>query len=65
MSVCVSCGLETTGATELCHYHAPIGDGWAESNRIMCDFLHRKKIPMRLPSDDRDHDLWVPQADAA
>jgi hypothetical protein len=41
-----------------------VGDGWAESNRIMCDFVHRKKIPPRLAPEGRVDEFWA-QADAA
>ena len=64
MSVCASCGLAITDNTELCRHHVSQGDDWAQSNRIMCDFVHRKKIPSRLPVEIRGDELWA-HADAA
>lgn len=46
MSLCVHCGLPTSGARELCaHHDAGYGEDWADGNRIMCDFLHRGIVP--------------------
>jgi hypothetical protein len=64
MSVCASCGLEILDGSGLCRHHMTVGDGWAESNRIMCDFVHRKKIPPRLAPEGRVDEFWA-QADAA
>jgi hypothetical protein len=59
MSLCVSCGLEQGDPSELCRHHLLSQSGtWAQSNRIMCDFLHRGKIPRRLASDDRGDEFW-------
>lgn len=58
MSLCAACGLQLTGADELCPHHPCVyGDDWAAGNRIMCDFFHRGKIPRRLPRDQRDEEL--------
>jgi hypothetical protein len=59
MSLCPSCGLEIIDRSGLCRHHLSQGDGWAESNRIMCDFVHRKKIPARLGSADRADEFWM------
>jgi hypothetical protein len=64
MSVCASCGLETLDGSGLCRHHVSMGDNWAESNRIMCDFLHRKKLPRRLTAEGRGDEFWA-HADAA
>jgi hypothetical protein len=49
MSVCASCGLPLLDDNGLCGYHHSYpGDDWATSNRIMCDFIHRKRILPRL-----------------
>jgi hypothetical protein len=54
MSLCVSCGLEQGDQSELCRHHlASQGNTWAASNRIMCDFLHRGKVPPRLRAGAR------------
>lgn len=58
MSLCSQCGGSLSGddvARGVCAWH-PIafGDDWHVSNRIMCDFLHRKRVPPRLASSDRD-----------
>jgi hypothetical protein len=59
MSLCASCGLEQTDAGGLCRHHLlNQANSWATSNRIMCDFFHRKKIPARLNPEDRDDGCW-------
>jgi len=64
MSVCASCGLEMIDSSELCRHHVPRMDNWAETNRIMCDFLHRRKVPSRLALEVRGDEFWA-HADAA
>ncbi len=64
MSVCTLCCAETTSDIELCSYHhrvaeAAAADNWAMTNRAMCDLLHRKKPPPRLPVVQRDDTLVV------
>lgn len=56
---CPSCGLQLRDA-EICpHHHTVYGDDWATSNRIMCDWLHRGKVPLRLSYAERDTDFWA------
>lgn len=63
MSVCATCGLEIPDTTDLCAHHHRGGDaGWAANNRAMCDFLHRGRMPPRLPREQRDEPI---RADAA
>jgi hypothetical protein len=51
MSICVFCGHSTLGGRDLCSYHdAGHDDGWAEGNRIMCDFLHRGIVSPWAPA---------------
>jgi hypothetical protein len=59
MTLCASCGLELTDSSELCRHHVPHGDNWAESNRIMCDFFHRRKLPARLAPAVRGDEFWA------
>ena len=60
MSLCASCGLQLSGDAGLCpHHHIAIGDDWAVANRIMCDLVHRGKIPPRLGLAERDDDCWA------
>ena len=56
MSLCASCGLNNPNDVGLCpHHHAIQGsDDWAVANRIMCDFLHRQRVPRRLTEAERD-----------
>lgn len=58
MSLCVSCGLEQGDGNELCRHHL-LGQNntWAESNRIMCDFLHRGRVPP-VAVNDRGDEFW-------
>jgi hypothetical protein len=66
MSLCASCG-QLSGDGALCpHHHFVYGDdSWAVTNRIMCDFLHRKKMPPRLTPPERDDDFWAHTGEAA
>ncbi len=60
MSLCASCGLQLNNNTELCpHHHVMYGDDWAASNRLMCDFFHRGKVPSRLSKKELSDDFWV------
>jgi hypothetical protein len=60
MSLCVSCGLEQGDQSELCHHHlAGQSSRWAASNRIMCDFFHRGKVPPRLNTGERADEFWA------
>jgi len=49
MSLRMLCGPPTFHATDaLCLHHVvSFGQGWATSNRIMCDFLHRGIVVAR------------------
>lgn len=59
-SLCALCASRVTGESALCAYHPQVhGDDWAIGNRIMCDFLHRGKIPRRLPECERDNESRV------
>lgn len=58
MSACASCGLQMANGSELCRHHVPDEVGWAEANRIMCDFFHRKMPPRRLAPDRRADEFW-------
>jgi hypothetical protein len=56
MSLCAFCGLSLLPREReagLCHHHHRLpDDAWADENRIVCDFIHRKQEPPRvLPSD--------------
>jgi hypothetical protein len=60
MSLCALCGLHLSGNAGLCpHHHAACNDEWATANRIICDFIHRKKVPPRLSFAERDDDVWA------
>ena len=57
MHRCASCGSEVSQAMALCPHHHADDAGWAATNRIMCDFLHRGISSRRLPETDRVDDL--------
>lgn len=59
MSMCASCGIPLSGDLALCPHHhcSEDQDHWAESNRIMCDFLHRGRLPSRLTAEERGDEL--------
>lgn len=60
--ICASCGLALVGDQTLClQHHMSAGDDWSTSNRVMCDFLHRKKVPERLSAEQRDDNLYTVQ----
>ena len=54
-SVCSACGLELSNGLELCPHHpVAFASSWASSNRLQCDFFHRRliegrKVPRRTP----------------
>jgi hypothetical protein len=51
-SPCPVCLIERDDG--ICPHHLMWDEQWAESNRIMCDLLHRGKAPPRLPPEDRE-----------
>ena len=51
--ICPLCGAAPNNDTGLCAFHAPIDD-WAAENRIMCDAIHRRVLPPRLPASERE-----------
>lgn len=54
---CAWCGFRTD-PSELCPSHHAISDlGWAQVNRAMCDFLHRKSEPPSPPAAPRDEQV--------
>lgn len=57
MNRCASCGADLSEAMSLCPQHHAQEAGWAASNRIMCDFLHRGLVPPRVRASERDADL--------
>jgi hypothetical protein len=59
VSLCASCGLNILDDVGLCPHHrvACGGDDWAVANRIMCDFLHRQRVPRRLTEAERHDDF--------
>jgi hypothetical protein len=57
MSLCACCGVPI-GDVGLCAHHHAVdgGDDWAVANRIMCDFVHRRRVPRGLTQAERvDH----------
>jgi len=54
MNRCASCGAELSDTLHLCPHHHVQEHGWAATNRIMCDLLHRGVVPPRVRTADRD-----------
>lgn len=53
MSLCAICSFQLRGDRGLCAHHDGLYDeAWAMVNRVMCDFLHRRKEPELLPDDE-------------
>jgi len=57
MNRCAWCNMEVAAGSNLCAHHDAPETGWAASNRIMCDFLHRGLLPPRVHDRERDEDL--------
>lgn len=55
--LCAQCGVVAAVRDGLCGTHLPTlekaEDEWATTNRIMCDFFHRQKLPPRIDSEHR------------
>jgi hypothetical protein len=57
---CISCGYVLHTPFQLCAHHGQaMPEDWAVANRIYCDFIHRGKIPARLPESERAESLDV------
>ena len=57
---CPSCGSQADEELGLCPCHIVPDFGWAENNKIVCDYIHRGIEPKRLGKDDRqDADFWI------
>ena len=70
MSLCAHCGQPTLDSDgELCAYHSAGGadkDTWATSNRIMCDFVHRRIVsPTPCEPADSSIELLLGRLEAA
>lgn len=66
MSACAQCGLQLGHDAALCqHHHVASADDWAAVNRIMCDFLHRRKPLPRLQPSEREDNHWPSRRDVA
>ena len=60
MSVCVQCGIERDDGALLCPQHERESlDTWAEGNRIICDWIHRGKLPERAPDPQAEDEAWI------
>ena len=60
MSLCALCRFALSGDDDLCpHHHTSPPDDWAQANRLMCDFLHRKFIPAAVEEPEAVNDLWT------
>jgi hypothetical protein len=58
VATCTLCRAEVSSGAELCLYHLGTeANDWAATNRIMCDFFHRKKVPPRLAPAQRDEEV--------
>jgi hypothetical protein len=66
MSRCVACGEALSAGTIFCPCH-PDGheNGWAATNRVMCDLVHRGVAPPRLRPSEREGDPERRPAEAA
>src|SRR2546425_244632 len=59
MGLCAACGVRIPGDGTLCAHHVPGScNHWAENNRLMCDLLHRGRVPSRLPPAEREEKFF-------
>jgi hypothetical protein len=69
MSVCAQCSVERNDGASLCPQHERESfDNWAEANRAICDWIHRRKPLPRLSLDEREEAFsgyqvrpWTPE----
>jgi hypothetical protein len=55
MSLCAACGLQLWDGEVVCRHHlAGTEEGWAATNRLMCDFAHHGKVPARARDDEAE-----------
>lgn len=60
MNLCASCGSELTDGSSLCRHHSLNGEErWSDGNRLLCDLLHRGKVPARLPDVQREEEVLL------
>ena len=46
MRLCACCDTVMTAPGNLCAFHLTLAsDDWAMTNRSMCDFIHRGRVP--------------------
>jgi hypothetical protein len=57
MNLCASCGYQLPVGYALCPHHHTTDTGWARTNRVMCDLLHRGIAPLRLRARDREDEM--------
>ena len=58
MNLCAQCSLPLSLPQQLCPHHAIAADDWSAANKIMCDFLHRGRVPLRNETE-RSDDFWA------
>lgn len=51
---CIVCSSANPDTPGMCSFHSPREDDWSVANRVMCDLIHRGKVPVRLPTSERD-----------
>jgi len=60
MRLCAFCGTAMTAPGNLCAFHLTLAsDDWAMTNRSMCDFIHRGRVPDRPTTQDDDSAVWI------
>ena len=57
MNHCVSCGFTLPDEIAICPHHHVVDPAWAQTNRVMCDLLHRGIVPLRLRPREREEEL--------
>lgn len=66
MPHCAACTLELDNDRGLCpHHDVRSADQWAASNKIWCDYFHRRIPIPRLTKAERDEEVWAYPGEAA
>lgn len=62
MSVCAICASVIADGEALCSAHPLAPDlDWSVANRLMCDFIHRGRVPARVIEEHSEEELLEPQ----
>lgn len=65
-NICSLCGGLVPNGSGLCTFHTQgTEDGWAATNRIVCDYIHRQQPMSRLSVSEREENVDTGPTDPA